>query len=220
MRTFTIAFVAAVFLSGASCGQRSAAEANTPLMTKQVDNQAPAGTQLATFGQGCFWCAEAIFQQLNGVTRVVSGYSGGNVESPSYEQVCTGTTGHAEVVQVTYDPSVITYDELLEVFWSTHDPTTLNRQGHDIGTQYRSVIFYHNEEQKRLAEGYLKRLDESGAFNDPIVTQIEPYGAFYEAEDYHKNYYRLNSNAPYCSFVIKPKLDKFKKAFADKLSSK
>ena len=171
----------------------------------------------ATFGAGCFWCVEAVFQELKGVKSVKSGYAGGTVKNPSYKEVCTGKTGHAEVAQIVYDPSVITYDELLEVFWKTHDPTTLNRQGNDIGTQYRSSVFYHNAAQKEKAEYYLKKLDESGALNDPIITTIEELTDFYPAEDYHQNYYDNNSSQPYCTFVIQPKLEKFRAAFADKL---
>lgn len=173
--------------------------------------------ETATFGAGCFWCVEAVFQSLKGVEKVISGYSGGQVVNPSYRQVCTGTTGHAEVCQISYDPSEISFEELLEVFWSTHDPTTLNRQGNDVGPQYRSVIFYHNESQKVLAEKYKKELDESGAFNHPIVTEISPFETFYVAEDYHQEYYDLNPNQPYCTYVIKPKMDKFQKVFRDKL---
>ncbi|HEY8513843.1 MAG TPA: peptide-methionine (S)-S-oxide reductase MsrA [Cyclobacteriaceae bacterium] len=179
----------------------------------------PEGSQLATFGSGCFWCTEAIFLDVKGVLKVQSGYSGGTVENPTYKQVCTGTTGHAEVVQITYDPSVITYDELLEIFWHTHDPTTLNRQGNDVGTQYRSVIFYHNEEQRKLAEHYKQRLNEENVYGKPVVTEIAPFKAFYVAEDYHQNYYALNSNAPYCTFVIQPKVEKFRKVFAHKLKT-
>ena len=172
---------------------------------------------VATFGNGCFWCTEAIFQQLKGVSKVESGYSGGHVENPTYKEVCSETTGHAEVLQITYDPDVISYTELLEVFWETHDPTTLNRQGNDRGTQYRSAVFYHNDEQKKLAEKYKKELDASGAWNDPIVTEITAFDKFYVAEDYHQNYYNLNGSQPYCSFVIRPKVEKFKKVFKDKL---
>ncbi|GIV35917.1 MAG: peptide methionine sulfoxide reductase MsrA [Cyclobacteriaceae bacterium] len=173
--------------------------------------------ELATFGGGCFWCTEAVFQQVKGVERVVSGYSGGKVKNPSYKEVCSGLTGHAEVVQITFNPKVITYDELLEIFWKTHDPTTLNRQGNDVGTQYRSVIFYHNDEQREKAEYYRRKLNEEKAFDSPIVTEITAFTAFYPAEDYHQNYYRLNASAPYCTYVIAPKLEKFKKAFAGKL---
>lgn len=173
--------------------------------------------EIATFGAGCFWCVEAIFKSLKGVESVVSGYSGGDVENPTYEAVCTGTTGHAEVCQIHYDPRVITYGELLTVFWQSHDPTTLNRQGPDVGTQYRSVIFYHNEQQKELAEKQMNELDESGQWNHPIVTEISPYRNFYQAEDYHQNYYRQHANNPYSSIVIKPKIEKLKKQFNDKI---
>ena len=172
----------------------------------------------ATFGTGCFWCTEAIFEQLNGVVKVTSGYSGGKVKNPSYKEVCTGETGHAECVQIMYEPDKISYDELLEVFWQVHDPTTLNRQGADVGTQYRSAIFYHTPEQKQKAEKYKAELDKSGAFNNPIVTEISPAAEFYSAENYHQEYYANNQNTnPYCAVVIRPKLDKFQKVFANKL---
>lgn len=198
---------------GNSCGQRK--NQSTTMVSKNVSM--PGGSKLATFGSGCFWCTEAIFQNVEGVLKVESGYSGGKVKNPTYKEVCSGLTGHAEVIQLTYDPSEITYDELLEIFWKTHDPTTLNRQGADVGTQYRSVVYYHDDEQKRLTESYKAKLDEAGAFSNPIVTEISPFTVFYKAEDYHQNYYNLNSNAPYCSFVIQPKLEKFKKVFAEKL---
>jgi peptide-methionine (S)-S-oxide reductase len=171
----------------------------------------------ATFGSGCFWCTEAVFQQLKGVKSVVSGYCGGKTKNPTYAQVSTGTTGHAEVIRVTYDPKVVTYPELLEVFWKTHDPTTLNQQGADRGTQYRSVIFYHNEAQQKLAQEYLKKLDTSGAFDKPIVTEIAALKEFYPGEDYHQNYFRENPNQPYCNAVIKRKVEKFRAVFKDKL---
>lgn len=171
----------------------------------------------ATLGGGCFWCVEAVFQQLKGVQSVVSGYAGGQRENPTYEQVCSGATGHAEVVQITYDPSLVSYPEILEVFWTVHDPTTLNRQGADVGTQYRSVIFYHNESQKAQAEEYKLKLDKSGAFDNPIVTEISPMPRFYKAEGYHQNYFNENSNQPYCSYVIRPKLEKFRIVFGEKL---
>ena len=176
--------------------------------------------QVATFGSGCFWCTEAIFERVNGVVKVESGYAGGTVKNPSYEEVCSGTTGHAEVTQITYDPNVTTYDELLEVFWKTHDPTTLNRQGNDVGTQYRSVIFYHNDEQKRLAENYKEELNKSGIWDKPIVTEITQFTNFYPAENYHQDYYDNNPSQPYCSFVITPKVEKFEKVFKDKLKNK
>lgn len=175
--------------------------------------------ELATFGNGCFWCTEAVFQDLNGVVKVVSGYAGGHVENPTYKQVCSATTGHAEVLQISFDPQKISYEELLEVFWETHDPTTLNRQGNDVGPQYRSIIFYHDENQKQLAEKYKQELDASGAFADPIVTLIEPLPKFYPAEDYHQNYFKLNGHQPYCSFVVRPKVEKFRKVFKDKLKT-
>lgn len=175
--------------------------------------------EIATFGTGCFWCTEAIFQQLNGVLSVKSGYSGGQVDNPTYKQVCEGTTGHAEVIQVVYNPSVISYDALLEAFWQSHDPTTLNRQGNDVGPQYRSVIFYHNPEQKDKAEKYKARLEESKVFEKPIVTEISPYSKLYVAENYHQDYYNQNGAQPYCYYVIRPKLEKFKKVFKDQLRS-
>ena len=173
--------------------------------------------ETATLGNGCFWCTEAIFQQLNGVMNVQSGYSGGHVENPDYKSVCEGTTGHAEVLQLTFDPSIISYADLLEVYWKTHDPTTLNRQGNDVGTQYRSVIFYHNEEQKNVAESYRDQLTKSGVYADPIVTVIEPFTQFYPAEDYHANYFNLHPENNYCSLVVRPKIEKFQKVFKDKL---
>jgi peptide-methionine (S)-S-oxide reductase len=169
-----------------------------------------------TFGSGCFWCTEAIFQQVDGVTKVVSGYSGGHVVNPTYEQVCEKNTGHAEVCQLVYDPSKVSFDELLEVFWKTHDPTTLDRQGNDVGPQYRSVIFYHDDEQRRKAEHYRDELNKANAFGSPIVTTIEPFRNFYAAENYHQDYYRNNRNQPYCYFVIRPKLEKFEKVFREK----
>jgi peptide-methionine (S)-S-oxide reductase len=173
--------------------------------------------QIATFGAGCFWCTEAVFQRAKGVIKVESGYSGGTVPNPTYQEVCSGKTGHAEVTQITFDPAQISYTELLEIFWKTHDPTTLNRQGADAGTQYRSVIYYHNEEQRQLAEKYKHELDSARIWNNTIVTEISPFKVFYKAEDYHQNYYNRNENQPYCSFVITPKLEKLKKVFADKL---
>jgi peptide-methionine (S)-S-oxide reductase len=179
----------------------------------------PAGvkTEVATFGTGCFWCTEAVFQELKGVVKVYSGYMGGHVANPGYEEVCSGSTGHAECLQVFYDPEVLTYDELLEVFWESHDPTQLNRQGNDIGTQYRSAIFYHTEEQREKAEHYKTQLDKEGAYPNPIVTEITAATTFYPAEDYHQDYYNNHGSQPYCYIVIRPKVEKFEKAFADKL---
>ena len=174
-------------------------------------------TEKATFGEGCFWCVEAIFQQVNGVINVTSGYAGGSTENPTYEEVCTGKTGHAEVCLIEYDPRKISYKELLEIFWKTHNPTTLNRQGMDVGTQYRSVIFYHNEEQKKLAEEYKAKLDAAGIYDSPIVTEILPAGKFYPSESYHQDYFKNNPQQAYCQFTIVPKLEKFKQVFEDKL---
>jgi peptide-methionine (S)-S-oxide reductase len=173
--------------------------------------------EVATLGAGCFWCVEAIYQRLNGVEKVESGYSGGTVKNPTYEQVCTGKTGHAEVIQVTFDPALLSYKTLLEVFFKTHDPTTLNRQGADAGTQYRSVIFYHSEEQRKIAEQVKKETDAAKIWDDPIVTEIAPYSSFYKAENYHQNYYNENSYKPYCMAVINPKLSKFRKEFRNLL---
>ena len=177
-----------------------------------------AKVESATLGGGCFWCVEAVFQEVKGVTAVESGYTGGKTENPTYKDICTGMTGHAEVCKITYDPSVITFKGILEVFFGTHDPTTLNRQGNDKGTQYRSVIYHHNNEQKEIAEKIKKELDESGAFKDKIVTEISPLGKYYKAEDYHQNYFRRNPGQGYCAFVIAPKMDKFRKVFKDKLN--
>jgi peptide-methionine (S)-S-oxide reductase len=192
------------------------AAAETP--SAQDDQPAAAGRiEQATFGLGCFWCAEAVFEQLQGVTSVEPGYSGGRLKNPSYDDVSSGRSGHAEVVQITYDPKVISYDELLEVFWKMHDPTTLNRQGHDIGSQYRSVILYHSDEQGQLAKHYKQKLEASGVFADAIVTEITPFEAFYPAEKEHLDFYRLNPDNQYCRAVIQPKLAKLKKVFAEKL---
>lgn len=174
----------------------------------------------ATFGAGCFWCTEAQFQQLDGVVKVESGYSGGQVANPTYKQVCGGNTGHAEVTNIYYDPATISFDELLAAFWVCHDPTQLNRQGNDVGTQYRSVIFYHNEEQKLKATEYKQKLNEEKAYSSDVVTEISPFTKFYKAEDYHQNYYNQNGSEPYCQFVIKPKRDKFEHIFKDKLKKK
>lgn len=186
---------------------------------KTQTNMNDSNTRLdtATFGAGCFWCVEAVFQDLEGVKSVASGYSGGKIKNPTYREVCSGLTGHAEVIQITYNPNKISFDELLEVFWQTHDPTTLNQQGADRGTQYRSVVFYHNEEQKQLAEKYKNALNDSQAFANPVVTEISQFTEFYKAEDYHQNYFNENGDEPYCRMVIKPKVDKFKKVFKDKL---
>lgn len=179
-----------------------------------ADNQQ---LETATFGTGCFWCTEAVFQQLEGVVSVTSGYSGGHVANPTYEQVCDKTTGHAECLNIVYDKNKISFDELLEIFWQSHDPTTLNRQGNDVGPQYRSAIFYHSADQKEKAEKYKDTLNKSGAWNNPIVTEIAAFSNFYPAENYHQNYYKNNGGQPYCYYVIRPKVEKFQKVFRDKL---
>ena len=173
--------------------------------------------EIATFGGGCFWCTEAIFKELKGVVSVTSGYSGGEVVNPSYKEVCTGKTGHAEAVQIEFDPSVVPFSKLLEVFFATHDPTTLNRQGNDVGTQYRSVIFYHNQKQKETAEAVIDRLNKEDVYGKPIVTTVEPWKNFFKAEDYHQDYFENNPNQGYCQYVIAPKVEKFQKIFKDLL---
>jgi len=203
-----------------SCAQRTANKQIQSALINNMDTNMISGENkdTATFANGCFWCTEAIFEELDGVISATSGYSGGQTKNPSYKEVCTGETGHAECLQIVYDPSRISFDELLAVFWETHDPTTLNRQGADVGTQYRSAVFYHNEEQKEKAEKYKEQLDKSGAFDNPVMTEITPFTVFYPAEDYHQQYFENNENTnPYCKIVIKPKLDKFRKVFAGKL---
>ena len=170
--------------------------------------------EVAILGNGCFWCTEAVFQLVKGVTKVESGYSGGDTVNPSYKDICTGTTNHAECLRVSYDSNVISYEDVLKVFWESHDPTTLNRQGNDVGTQYRSIIFYTDDHQKKIAEDFKKQLNHSGKFKNPIVTSIEPATTFYVAEDYHKNYYNNNSGASYCQFVVRPKVEKYLKSIA------
>jgi peptide-methionine (S)-S-oxide reductase len=199
-----------------SCAQKGN---ENEVKTKQEEKSSinVENMEKATFGAGCFWCVEAQFQLLEGVISVSSGFEGGFVKNPAYREVCNGTTGHAEVIEIVYDPSKITYDELLAAFWQSHDPTQLNRQGNDVGTQYRSVIFYHNEKQKELAEKYKKELNESGAWDKPIVTEISAAAPFYKAEDYHQNYYNQNGSEGYCQYVIQPKVEKFRKVFKEKL---
>ncbi len=183
----------------------------------KMDNTDKKNLETATFGAGCFWCVEAIFQDVKGVYSVKPGYTGGHVKNPSYKEVCTGNTGHAEVAQIKYDPNEVSFDKLLEIFWYTHDPTTLNKQGGDVGTQYRSAVFYHNEEQKNKANAYKAKLEELKVYPDPIVTEITEFDVFYEAEDYHNDYYSNNPEQGYCKMVIKPKVEKFKKAFEKEL---
>ncbi len=210
----TIAFALGVFLVN-GCQTATYIHADSKMSIE--DETSSEDASVATFGGGCFWCVEAVFQELEGVEKVVSGYSGGHVENPTYEQICGKKTGHAEVCQIYYDPEVITFDELLEVFWKTHDPTTKDRQGNDEGPQYRSVIYYHDDEQKELAEGYMKKLNEAGVFENPIVTEIAELGEFYSAEKYHQNYFSDNPGQGYCQYVIQPKVEKFRKVFAEKL---
>lgn len=183
----------------------------------KVENKAVPTNSVATLAAGCFWCVEAVFQKLKGVEKVESGYMGGTLKDPTYKDVCTGQTGHAEVCQITYNPNIISFEELLEIFWKTHDPTTLNRQGGDIGTQYRSAVFYHNAAQKQIAESIKNDLSQSGAYDAPIVTTFEPASVFYKAENYHQDYFNLNGSNPYCQMVVKPKVEKFKKVFSDRI---
>lgn len=216
---FTSTFLLCVFFI-VSCAQQPPKQNTMNSKTDSRDSKpiSPNNSlDTATLGAGCFWCVEAVFQELDGVRSVTSGYSGGTVENPTYEEVSSGGSGHAEVAQIVYDPQKISFDELLAVFWKTHDPTTLNQQGADRGTQYRSAIFYHNEQQRESAEKYKKELNESGAWDKSIITEIKPFTRFYKAENYHQNYYNENGNQPYCKFVIQPKLEKFRKVFKNKL---
>lgn len=216
MNRLLIHTLAALFFAPLhGCAQKPAEKKPT---TKTYSNTM---TDTITIGGGCFWCTEAIYQRLNGVLSVTSGYAGGKVKNPTYKEICTGLTGHAECVQIEFDTSKISLIEILQVFFKTHDPTTLNRQGNDVGTQYRSVVFYDNEEKKKIAEEVISGLQKSGAFNDPVVTTIEPITVFYKAEDYHQNYYNDNKNSnPYCTYVIVPKVEKFEKYFAEKLKKR
>jgi peptide-methionine (S)-S-oxide reductase len=198
-----------------SCGQKTENQKINKKMNEEKVNM--ANMETITFGAGCFWCVEAVFQQIEGVVKVESGYSNGTAKNPSYREVCTGNTGHAEVVQVTFDPKKVSFDTILEIFWKTHDPTTLNRQGGDAGTQYRSGVYYSNEAQKIAAESWLKKLNDEHVFPNPIVTEIAALSNYSKAEDYHQDYYDLNGHNPYCQVVIKPKMDKLQKIFKDKL---
>jgi peptide-methionine (S)-S-oxide reductase len=193
------------------------AVSSTAFAHASTNKNSKSKTDTATFATGCFWCTEAKFQQLEGVKKVVSGFTGGHVTNPSYKEVCTGTTGHAEACNIIYDPAKISYDELLEAFFVAHDPTQLNQQGNDVGTQYRSAIFYHNNAQKQKANYYIARLNTEKAYKSKIVTEVTPYTVFYKAEDYHQNYFNLNGGNPYCKYVIQPELEKFKKVFKDKI---
>lgn len=203
-----------------ACGQNNADAQTKPSVDsnkKTTVMSTNANLDTATFGAGCFWCCEAVFEELKGVQSVTSGFAGGTVVNPTYEAVCTGTTGHAEVCNVVFDTSIISFEELLAVFWEMHDPTQLNRQGNDVGTQYRSVIFYHNEAQKKSAEFYKKELTDKNTWGKPVVTEISAAPVFYSAEGYHQDYFSQNGDQPYCQYVIKPKVDKFREVFKDKL---
>lgn len=188
-------------------------------MSTEIKNSLKPGHELATLGGGCFWCTEAVFNDMKGVDYAVSGYSGGAKDNPTYREVCYGNTGHAEVIQIAFDPAVLSYEDLLRVFFHVHDPTTLNKQGNDVGTQYRSVIFYHNEAQKVAAEKIIKEVSDEKLWDNKIVTEVSPLTKFFIAEDYHQEYFKLNGHAPYCQFVISPKLTKFRKEFKDKLKT-
>lgn len=216
-------FLTAITLFGASCQsaqnvtpnkEKAMQTGQTSAVTPDTLKPSSGQTQIATLGGGCFWCVEAVYQELNGVLKVESGYAGGHVANPSYREVCAGTTGHAEVAQITFDPAIVSFAEILEVFFTVHDPTTLNRQGNDVGTQYRSAIYYHSPEQKTLAEAAKKAAAE--IWDKPAVTEIAAFDKFYKAEDYHQNYYRDNPNQPYCVYVVGPKVQKFREKFQEK----
>lgn len=214
-----ILLLLSLLFSFSSCGNDEATLQNDSVFKKMTstNNSTNKMIDTLTIGGGCFWCVEAQLQQLKGVLTVTSGYAGGSNKNPTYKEVCTGLTGHAEVIQVTFDNSIISIDEMLAAFWQAHDPTQLNRQGNDVGTQYRSVIFYRNDEQKKIAEDYKKKLNDEKVYDNPVVTEISPLSIFYAAENYHQNYYNENATQGYCQFVIAPKLEKFKKVFKDKL---
>lgn len=211
LKSFYLSLLLLFFMGATSVFAQSKSSKNKSMSTESTQ------LEKATFGAGCFWCTEAVFQRLKGVHSVVSGYAGGTIKNPTYREICTGKTGHAEVAQITFDPSVISYEDLLYVFWRTHDPTTLNRQGADTGTQYRSVIFYHSEAQKQAAEKSKTETNVSGLWQNPIVTEISEMPVFYEAEDYHQNYYNQNKRQGYCVYVIDPKIEKLNKEFKEKL---
>ena len=220
MRSPEMIFLIMLSIAGQACSgmsNNSTVTDSNPDIPQPMTDSTAMKYEIATFGNGCFWCTEAIFESLSGVLSAESGYMGGQTENPTYKEVCNGNTGHAEVIQIKYNSSVISFEELLEAFWSSHDPTTLNRQGNDVGTQYRSVIFFHNEQQEKAAVSLKQELNSKKVFPDPIVTEISPASKFYVAENYHQDYFKLNGNEPYCAFVIRPKLDKFKKAFAEKI---
>lgn len=217
---FRIVFAILVALSTlapAACTAGDDRMPPTPKSSGESRMQQSNDRDTATLAGGCFWCVEAVFQLVDGVEKVESGYCNGEVENPTYKEVCSGTTGHAEACRITFKPSVVSYEELLQVFFASHDPTTLNRQGNDVGTQYRSAIFVHSEEQANIARAYIKQLDASKTWSSPIVTEVVAAEKFYVAEDYHQNYYNQNGSQPYCAFVVRPKVEKFKKMFGDKM---
>ena len=219
--TVVLAGLAVSWLRADERRPASPAETATDVSRQSKEKEMADSSKLAkaTFGNGCFWCTEAVFQQVHGVESAISGYSGGQIKNPTYKEVSSGVTGHAEVLQITYDPKQVSFPELLEIFYQTHDPTTLNRQGNDVGTQYRSAIFCHDEKQYREATGYQQQLDQSGVFAKPIVTEISELEKFYPAENYHQDYFELNGREPYCRYVVRPKVEKFKKNFADKVKA-
>ena len=222
LKTFLIGSLLFFPLCFQACGQSGSKTSSKIIKEMMQQKTTPmthhnSGTDTATFAAGCFWCVEAQFQQLSGVDTVISGFSGGHTSDPTYKEVCTGTTGHAEACNIIYDPSKISYDELLAAFFTAHDPTQLNRQGNDIGTQYRSAIFFHNQQQKEKAEYYIRRLNEEKAYDKPVVTEVVPYKTFYIADISMQDYYNRNPNAAYCQYVIKPKLEKFRKVFKKQL---
>lgn len=219
MSRTTIIGLALLQLLLAACSASGGNDSPPPASTTKNSTMSTSTTSVATLGGGCFWCIEAVFQRLDGVIKVESGYSGGSVANPTYKAVCAGTTGHAEVTQITFDPAVVSYEDILQVFFASHDPTTLNRQGNDAGTQYRSVIFTHDAEQERIAKAYIAQLTAAKTWPDPIVTEVTPFKHFYVAEDYHQDYYNQNGTQPYCSFVVRPKVEKFLKMFPDKVKS-
>lgn len=209
------------FFVFASCNNAQTTTTSTEIKSEKTENKTTMSTnanyEVATLGGGCYWCIEAVFQRLEGVEKVESGFSGGQVKNPTYREVCTGATGHAEVIQITFDTTKISFEEILKVFFTMHDPTTLNRQGNDVGTQYRSAVFYHNDAQEKAAKEIIAELNKTKAYPTPIVTEVSKFDVFYKAEDYHQNYYNDNSEEGYCRYVIQPKIEKFEKVFKDRL---
>jgi methionine-S-sulfoxide reductase len=217
MNTLKLTLTVLSFLFLAGCNQAQEAGSAKNKHATKIKKPMNTNYEVATLGGGCYWCMEAVFQRLDGVEKVESGFSGGKVKNPTYYDVGSGTTGHAEVIQITFNPAKVPFSEILKVFFTMHDPTTLNRQGNDIGTQYRSAIFYHNEAQKKASEEIIAELNKANAYPSPIVTEVTPFEAFYKAEDYHQNYYNNNKTQGYCAYVIQPKIEKFEKVFKDRL---